>query len=181
MFDCWWATAATTGCVVFVRAFILPAPLSMYLPTCLFSLLFCLQPMKTMGRSLSHTHTQISQWNAFRRISLLSRHITPDRQSPPQFIKLSFMELINQESGRVQTDLRQLELLFFFISVCQNSVGISSNDLLFWCFVFPEWGEVSVGGKRLPAHFHPVFSPLFNFLCAVAGLVGTWGRFHSCV
>lgn len=57
VFDCWWATAATTGCVVFVRAFILPAPLSMYLPTCLFSLLFCLQPMKTMGRSLSHTHT----------------------------------------------------------------------------------------------------------------------------
>lgn len=46
-------------------------------------------------------------------------------------------------------------------------------------FVLTEWGEVSVGGKLhpRPQHLCPVFSPLFNFLCAVVELVGTWGVF----
>lgn len=46
-------------------------------------------------------------------------------------------------------------------------------------FVLTEWGEVSVGGKLhpRPQHLCPVFSRLFNFLCAVVELVGTWGVF----
>lgn len=43
---------------------------------------------------------------------------------------------------------------------------------------FSERGEVSVGGKHRHAHSNPC---LFNFLPSLAGLVGTWACFHSCI
>lgn len=71
----------------------------------------------------------------------------------------------------MRCDLRRLEPLFISIKACHDSVSTSSNDFLLLMFVFAERGEVSVGGKRPPAHATCIlcFLKLFNFLCVHTG------------
>lgn len=127
-----WCTAA--GCVVFVRVFDLPA-LSLYAFSYLSFLTIVLcAAYGDNGTLFSLTHTHISVKCLQEDISAFQTYYT--RQSPPKFIKLVSMELINQT--RVKTcawsALWQFELLFFVIKACQNSVSTSSNDFLFlWC------------------------------------------------
>lgn len=126
---------------MFVRAFVLPA-----LTPCALFYLSSLAIVRCAAcgdnGSHTHTHTDILVKCLQEDVSVFQTYYT--RESPPQFIKLVSMELINQTGSQDVRSVhgltsRQLELLLFFIKACQNSVGTSSNDFsLLLMFVFTE-------------------------------------------
>jgi len=165
----WWTA---TGCVVFVRASICFACSG---SACAFASpsFLAIVPCTAYEDNETHTHTAKCLQED---ISASQTYYT--RQYPPQFIKFVSTELMNQTGVWTCAISPPADLAtLFLIKAFQNSV---SHLMIFSpsgvCFT--EWGEVSVRGKHQPAHST---SFLFNFLCAVAGLVETWGCFHSCI
>lgn len=124
--------------------------LCMHLPACLFFLIVCMQPMRTMGLMNSF---------ASRRKALLSRHIIHPTKS-----SIVYKTHLHGAQRRDRTLCHlcppwQLELLFFLTRICLLLFVLFI--LFLWCLFLTEWGEVSVGGKCLPTH---KLSVLFNFL-----------------
>ena len=106
--------------------------LRMYLATYLFLLLFCGQPMETMGFSLSltHTHTLTHRWVQCLQddISAFQTYYTQTISSTVYTAHLHGALKSNRSQDMCMVHGLQLQLLFFFIKACQNSVSTSSND-----------------------------------------------------
>lgn len=133
----WWTAAAAGGCVVFVRAFVLPA-----LTLCVFFYLSSLTIVRcaAYGDNGSHTHTHTHRY--LSEMPSGGHLYFPDilHQTISSTVYKARLHGANKSNG--SRDMcsahgltsRQLELLFFFIKECQNSVGTSSDDFLsFWC------------------------------------------------